>query len=121
MLSNVLRANGTFPKGIGYEPLPFKLDSMVHPYKYSAGMQFFDREAMTFDTDNDFDTEERESGCLYKVFRWGNRFSWGVCDTGEFKGFATPWQRSGSGQAKGAGFARPFLATRPAFFDINIF
>ena len=86
------------------------------------GMQFFDREAMTFDTDNDFDTKNARAAAY-------TRFSAGATD---FRGvFATPAslkvsQPPGSGLAvgkrKGRDLTNQFLATRPAFFRcLNIF
>jgi hypothetical protein len=50
---NVLRANGTFPKGIKMNHYFSSSTAWFIRTNIPHGMQFFNREAMSFDTDND--------------------------------------------------------------------
>ena len=63
---NVLRANGTFPKGIKMNHYFASSTAWFIRTNIPHGMTYFERERMTFDTDNDFDTKNARAAAYMR-------------------------------------------------------
>lgn len=70
---NVLRATNAFPKGIKVNHYFSSTTSWFIRTNIPRGMTLFEREAVTFDQDNDFDTKNAKAACY-------ERYSVGVTD-----------------------------------------
>lgn len=70
---NVLKANGTFPKGIKMNHYLTSSTAWFIRTNIPHGMTYFSREKASFDTDNDFDTKNARAAAYM-------RFSTGVTD-----------------------------------------
>lgn len=60
---NVLRATGALPKGIKLNHYFTSATAWFIRTNIPRGMQFFQREAVSFDQDNDFDTKNAKAAC----------------------------------------------------------
>lgn len=70
---NVLKANGTFPRGIKMNHYFSSATAWYIRTNIPHGMTYFEREKASFDTDNDFDTKNARAASYM-------RFSCGVTD-----------------------------------------
>ena len=60
---NVLRATGTFPKGIKVNHYFSSATAWFIRTNIPRGLQYFERDKITFDQDNDFDTKNAKAAC----------------------------------------------------------
>jgi hypothetical protein len=68
---NVLKATNVFPKGIKINHYFSSASAWFIRTNIPRGMQHFEREAITFDQDNDFDTKNAKAACYERyVFGW---------------------------------------------------
>ena len=67
---NVLRATGVFPKGIKVNHYFTSATAWFIRTNIPRGMQFFERDKISFDQDNDFDTKNAKAACYerYSAF-----------------------------------------------------
>ncbi len=70
---NVLRATNVFPKGIKVNHYFTSATAWYIRTNVPNGMRYFNREAATFDQDNDFDTKNAKAACY-------ERYSFGMTD-----------------------------------------
>jgi hypothetical protein len=63
---NVLRATGTFPKGIKVNHYFSSATAWFIRTNIPRGIQYFERDAITFDQDNDFDTKNAKAACYQR-------------------------------------------------------
>ena len=78
---NVLRATGVFPKGVKVNHYFSSSTAWFVRTNIPGGMQYFERDKISFDTDNEFDTKNAKAACY-------ERYSAGWAD---FRGcFGTP-------------------------------
>lgn len=70
---NVLKATGTFPKGIQINHYFNSATAWFVRTNIPNGMRYFEREAVSFDQDNDFDTKNAKAACY-------ERYSGGCTD-----------------------------------------
>lgn len=78
---NVLKATGTFPKGIKLNHYFSSATAWFVRTNIPNGMRYFQREAVSFDQDNDFDTKNAKAACY-------ERYSVGVTDWRQIFGTA---------------------------------
>lgn len=68
---NVIKASGTFPKGIKLNHYFSSATAFFIRTNIPRGTQYFEREAVSFDQDNDFDTKNAKAACYERyVFGW---------------------------------------------------
>lgn len=68
---NVLKATNVFPKGIKINHYFTSATSWFIRTNIPRGMQYFEREAVSFDQDNDFDTKNAKAACYERYsFYW---------------------------------------------------
>lgn len=68
---NVIKASGTFPKGIKINHYFASATAFFIRTNIPRGPQYFEREAVSFDQDNDFDTKNAKAACYERyVFGW---------------------------------------------------
>ncbi len=60
---NVLRATGTFPKGIKVNHYFSSATAWFIRTNIPRGLQYFERDRISFDQDNDFDTKNAKAAC----------------------------------------------------------
>lgn len=60
---NVLRATGTFPKGIKVNHYFSSATAWFIRTNIPRGLQYFERDKISFDQDNDFDTKNAKAAC----------------------------------------------------------
>lgn len=67
---NVLRATGAFPKGIKVNHYFSSATAWFIRTNIPRGLQYFERDKITFDQDNDFDTKNAKAACYerYSAF-----------------------------------------------------
>jgi hypothetical protein len=67
---NVLRATGAFPKGIKVNHYFSSATAWFVRTNIPRGLQYFERDKITFDQDNDFDTKNAKAACYerYSAF-----------------------------------------------------
>lgn len=67
---NVLRATGAFPKGIKVNHYFTSATAWFIRTNIPRGLQYFERDKITFDQDNDFDTKNAKAACYerYSAF-----------------------------------------------------
>ena len=67
---NVLRATGAFPKGIKVNHYFSSTTAWFIRTNIPRGLQYFERDKITFDQDNDFDTKNAKAACYerYSAF-----------------------------------------------------
>lgn len=76
---NVLKSMGKFPKGIHVNPFLTSTTAWFIRTDCPEGMKFFERRALSFDTDNDFETETAKFKCTH-------RYAYGWTDPKAFYG-----------------------------------
>lgn len=68
---NALRATGTFPNGMHVNPFLTDKDRWYVRTMCPSGLTNFERERISFSTDNDFDTKNLKASCYERyVFGW---------------------------------------------------
>ena len=77
---NVLKATNVFPKGIKINHYFTSATAWFIRTNIPRGLQYFEREAVSFDQDNDFDTKNAKAACYERYsFYWTDwRQLWGT-------------------------------------------
>jgi len=77
---NVLKATNVFPKGIKINHYFTSATAWFVRTNIPRGLQYFEREAISFDQDNDFDTKNAKAACYERYsFYWTDwRQLWGT-------------------------------------------